>query len=280
MKKIVIFLIVLMMVSVGLLSGCTDINVPEIPDELTEKMTIITFTVIPSLIEVGDTANLSWIVTGSDTLVTIDNGIGEVSLTGNRIITPTETTTYKLTATNNTSTKNVTTQIIVIMNNPEENNSVNNPDIAFTKSSNILTVSRTDEGLKWDDFTITGECDKSALGGYIIAGDTITSCSGIITIIHNPTNSLIGSWTFVNEEPIKTPDMAFNKQYTPIKGIRIIRADTWVKWDDLHIDGGTKPMFTSITVVAGEFISLNTTDSTITIVYTPTNTLMGAWTFV
>jgi len=121
MKKMIILLSILMLVSL-ILSGCTDVNIPDISDDLTKKMTIVNFTVTPSIIELGDTANLSWVVTGSDTMVNIDNGIGEVSLTGYRIISPTESTTYKLSAKNGTSTKDATTQIMVIINTNEENN--------------------------------------------------------------------------------------------------------------------------------------------------------------
>jgi len=120
MKKMIILLSILILVSL-IFSGCTDINIPDISDDLTKKMTIVTFTVTPSIIEAGSTANLSWVVTGSDTIVNIDNGIGKVGLIGNRIITPSETTTYKLTATNGTSTKDATTQIIVTSNTNEEN---------------------------------------------------------------------------------------------------------------------------------------------------------------
>lgn len=45
--------------------------------------------------------------------MSIDNGIGNVSLTGNRIIMPNETTTYTLTATNSTTSITATTQIII-----------------------------------------------------------------------------------------------------------------------------------------------------------------------
>jgi len=118
MKKTIILPIILIVISL-VFSGC--IELPEITDDLTKKMTIVTFNVAPSIIEFGDIANLSWVVTGSDTIVDIDNGIGVVSLTGYRIISPTETTTYKLTATNGTSTKDATTQIIVTSNTNEEN---------------------------------------------------------------------------------------------------------------------------------------------------------------
>lgn len=59
----------------------------------------------------GDSATLSWQVTGANT-VTIDNGIGSVSLSGSRGVQPETTTIYTLTATgpggNNTATVQVT----------------------------------------------------------------------------------------------------------------------------------------------------------------------------
>jgi peptidyl-prolyl cis-trans isomerase A (cyclophilin A) len=120
MKKGIILLIILMVISVGFLSGCD-----ESADDIVEKMTIVTFNVEPSIIDIGDTANLSWTVTGVDTTVTIDNGIGSVTLSGQRIITPTVTTTYTLTATNISSTKTATTEIVVVQEeNDDEVNSI------------------------------------------------------------------------------------------------------------------------------------------------------------
>jgi len=134
MKKITILLIALMVISVGFLSGCE-----EIPNEIFEKMSVITFTVEPSIIEEGETANLSWVVTGSDTTVTIDNEIGNVSLTGNRIISPKETITYTLTASNSTSTKTATTHIIV--EEPDDNESNGNGNGTADNSIAVIDTS-------------------------------------------------------------------------------------------------------------------------------------------
>lgn len=117
MRKRVIVLISLMVIGVGFLSGCSETNqttnndLKEDTDEST-AVTIELFTVNPSQIIFGDVATLEWVVTGASTVV-IDNGIGTVSLTGDRIITPTETTTYKLTASNSKTIVSATTKIIV-----------------------------------------------------------------------------------------------------------------------------------------------------------------------
>jgi len=97
------------------LSGCMDINV----DEDITKMSITSFNVEPDIIELGETAKLSWMVIGADT-VSIDNEIGLVSLMGDTVIQPTETTTYVLTATNNTKSITANTKIIVNELNEED----------------------------------------------------------------------------------------------------------------------------------------------------------------
>ena len=58
------------------------------------------FEVAPLVIYLGETADLSWNVENAAS-VTIDNGVGSVATTiGTQEVTPTETTTYTLTATN------------------------------------------------------------------------------------------------------------------------------------------------------------------------------------
>ena len=66
-KKLIAFGITLLFLIVGF-SGCTDIDF----DEVTQ-FSITTFKVEPSLIEAGDTANLSWVVMSAQ-IISIDNG--------------------------------------------------------------------------------------------------------------------------------------------------------------------------------------------------------------
>jgi len=60
--------------------------------------TIDSFTATPDTITVGETATLSWTTTNA-TLVTIDQGVGGQPVDGSVDVSPTETTTYTLTAT-------------------------------------------------------------------------------------------------------------------------------------------------------------------------------------
>jgi hypothetical protein len=63
------------------------------------KPFIVSFTVNPLAIVLGSTVTLNWSVLNA-TSVTIDQGIGPVSATGTLTITPTNTTTWTLTASN------------------------------------------------------------------------------------------------------------------------------------------------------------------------------------
>jgi hypothetical protein len=70
----------------------------------------VSFSVSPSSICLGNSATLSWSATGYVNSVSIDQGIGGVSTSGNRTVSPTSTTTYTLTATGigGTTTRSVT----------------------------------------------------------------------------------------------------------------------------------------------------------------------------
>lgn len=91
---------------------------PEPPD--TQSLTINYFTASPSQILYKEVSTLSWSVSNAVKVV-IDCGIGEVSATGMREVSPAETTIYMLTAYGETETKSksakleVTPRAIVIL---------------------------------------------------------------------------------------------------------------------------------------------------------------------
>ena len=73
---------------------------------------ILSFGAEPGTINLGGTSTLSWEVTGA-AAVSIDQGIGNVALSGTRDVSPGETTTYTLIATNEGGSVNATAHIIV-----------------------------------------------------------------------------------------------------------------------------------------------------------------------
>jgi len=70
------------------------------------------FSADPPMITEGESSNLSWSVEEAD-IVSINHGVGVVTLTGTMAVNPTENTTYILTATNSTSTVTAMTTVEV-----------------------------------------------------------------------------------------------------------------------------------------------------------------------
>lgn len=83
---------------------------------------IATFTVEPSTVERGQSATLRWSVTNA-TSVIIDHGIGSVDVSGQRTVVPADSTTYALTARNDTGSAAATATVNVTMppESPEKN---------------------------------------------------------------------------------------------------------------------------------------------------------------
>jgi hypothetical protein len=77
--------------------------------------TIISFDANPSEILLGESIKIQWNVTDA-TIVTINQGIGEVQLSGELTISPKTNTTFKLTANNNDETVTQSISISVIEN--------------------------------------------------------------------------------------------------------------------------------------------------------------------
>jgi hypothetical protein len=64
---------------------------------------IVEFSNNPSTINAGETSILFWAVTGA-TSVSIDQGIGQVNVAGTRVVSPTTSTVYTISATNSAGT--------------------------------------------------------------------------------------------------------------------------------------------------------------------------------
>jgi hypothetical protein len=105
MMKIPIFWLLLVLL---LIAGCTGGTIT-----VGGQMPVInSFNASPASISTGGSSELSWTVSGA-TGVSIDQGIGNVALTGTRSVIPPATTVYTLTATNAIGTATATTQIVV-----------------------------------------------------------------------------------------------------------------------------------------------------------------------
>lgn len=99
---------------------------------------VINFDVNPAVINSGASAALIWSVSNANS-VSIDQGIGSVSLNGNKLVSPTDTTTYTLTASGPAGTVTKSTVL-----------TVNAPIVAvFNVDPNIIAVGSL-ATLHWD----------------------------------------------------------------------------------------------------------------------------------
>ena len=93
MKRLIILSLSLLLLMI-LIPGCITIQPLAV-----QPSVIGTFNSNPSSINPGGTSNLTWNVTGANT-VSIDQGIGLVSATGTRVISPASSTVYTISAAN------------------------------------------------------------------------------------------------------------------------------------------------------------------------------------
>jgi hypothetical protein len=93
MNKLVPVILLIVMLT----SGCDLAGINLTPT--TQSAAINSFGSSPPTIASGESSTLSWSVTGATT-VSIDQGIGNVALAGSRLVMPTVTTVYTLTAIN------------------------------------------------------------------------------------------------------------------------------------------------------------------------------------
>jgi len=179
-QQSVIVGITLVLITVGF-SGC--INVPK---ELTQ-FSIVSFDVEPGIINQGESANLSWVVISASS-VNIDNGIGSVALTGHRIIQPTQTTTYILTASNATTTKSETVTITVNNESNESNNMLESIIISF--EVNPMTIERGESAnLSWVVTGATTVAIDNGIGSVALTGHRIIQPTQNTTYILTASNA-------------------------------------------------------------------------------------------
>jgi len=116
---------------------------------------IASFVASPSPINAGQSATLTWTVSGA-TAISIDNGIGPQNAitSGSASVSPTSTTTYTLTATNSTSSTTATATVVV---NPQP----------VQPSNNVI---------------ITSPAANTVVSGNVNLAVTITGLSGVANV--------------------------------------------------------------------------------------------------
>jgi hypothetical protein len=104
LKRLVFLSLSLALVLI-LIPSCITIQPPAswITPPVGQPSVIGTFSSSPSAINPGGTSNLSWSVTGANS-VSIDQGIGLVNASGTRVVSPATSTVYTISATNSAGT--------------------------------------------------------------------------------------------------------------------------------------------------------------------------------
>jgi hypothetical protein len=177
---------------VDLISGC---DLSGLTVTTTNQQPVInSFSASPSNISVGESSTLNWTVTGAAT-VSIDQGIGNVALTGPRVVAPLVTTTYTLTVSNSAGSTTATTQVMVTgaptptptptpASLPIVNYFMANPSVIAAGGSTTLG---------WDVSNATSVTIDNGVGPVSSAGTTVVSPAASINYILTATNA--AGWT-------------------------------------------------------------------------------------
>jgi len=139
---------------------------------------INSFDARPASISAGESSTVNWTVTGATT-VSIDQGIGNVALTGPRAVTPAATTVYTLTASNSAGSVTATTQVIVtgVSAPPESTPSPSEdlPVVNYFMANPPAISTGASTTLGWNVSDATSVTIDNGVGSVSSAGTTIVS---------------------------------------------------------------------------------------------------------
>ncbi len=148
---------------------------------------ISSFAANPSTITAGQTATLSWSVSGGTT-ISIDNGVGDVSTVTSKTVSPAQTTTYRLTAANSAGSASAAVTVTV--------NAAPAPDTQPPTAPAITSIAAktaTQIDIAWSAST-----DNIGVAGYQIIrnGYAIASVSGLSLAYSDSTAAPNATYTY------------------------------------------------------------------------------------
>ena len=146
--------------------------------------TIASFTATPSSVSAGQSATLSWTVSGA-TSIAIDNGVGDVSSVTSKTVSPAQTTTYTLTATNSSGSS---VSLVTVTVTPADTQPPSAPVL-----TSAVAASSTEVDLAW-----TASTDNVGVTGYQVLrnGQVQATVSGATLSYADTTVSPSGSYTY------------------------------------------------------------------------------------
>lgn len=193
MKKLIpLFLLVLV---VAFAAGCDLAGITVTPS--TQPPAISSFGASPPTIAAGESSTLSWSVVGA-TMVSIDQGIGNVALSGSRIVMPSATTIYTLTVTNAAGISTTATAQVIVTGAPSQPTPAALPVVnSFTASPPSITVGSS-ATLSWNVSNATSVAIDPGVGTFASSGTTLVLPAATTTYILTATNAA-GSTTAMTQ---------------------------------------------------------------------------------
>lgn len=136
------------------------------PDAVFAGPVISSFASSSAEINVGQPVTLSWNVTGATSL-SIDNGVGNVTGQSSIVVTPTETTTYRLTAVNGEGT--TTRSITVTVNYPHASPGAQNLTYSVNAAPAIRQVNHTENPTSSSSVVVAAKVtDPDGVGSVVL----------------------------------------------------------------------------------------------------------------
>lgn len=159
---------------------------------LTQAPLINSFDADPLKISTGESAVLSWAVSGA-TKVSIEPDVGSVALEGKRAVSPASTTTYTLTAVNEVGTVTATVQVVVVAAPapvpPPSSPPASLPTISFFAANPGSITAGSSSMLSWSVSDATSVAIDGGIGTVGLSGSTAVSPASTTTYTLTATNA-------------------------------------------------------------------------------------------
>jgi hypothetical protein len=146
----------------------------------TSSAAIVRFDATPNQIAAGQASTLTWVVQGA-TSVSINNGVGNVALTGSTTVSPAQSTTYTLTAVGPSGNVAATTTVTV-------GGVAGNPQIVRYEASPLTITPAGSSTLSWAT-TGAATVSISGVGNVPVNGSTTVSPTTTTTYTLTATSS-------------------------------------------------------------------------------------------
>jgi hypothetical protein len=205
MKKLLFPLCLVLLLAVALMPGC---------DIFTRQLPVVnSFDANPPSISAGGSATLTWNISGAAS-VSIDQGIGNVALTGSRAVAPSTTTTYILTATNSSGSLTATCQVMVA-GTPAAPAAAGLPVVnSFTANPPGITAGNS-SALSWNVSNATSVTVDHGVGTFAATGTTIVSPALTTTYTLTASNA-VGSTTSMAQVIVSSGAYTPTPEPTPV----------------------------------------------------------------